>query len=170
MALLDRLKTVLFATAGLGLCGAAYAKEGQPAPWQLGFQPAATPIMEQIHGFHTYVTIIITLIALFVLFLLVYVMARFNERRNPNPSRTTHNTPLEIAWTVIPVLILVAIRPKHPVTATDRAVAGSRGAGDAVGAPTDGAAMAGTFDHFGGPFPPLVATGQARQRSILATF
>ena len=109
MALLDRLKTVLFTAAGLGFCGAAYAKEGQPAPWQLGFQPAATPIMEQIHGFHTYVTVIITLIALFVLFLLVYVMARFNERRNPAPSRTTHNTPLEIAWTVIPVLILVAI-------------------------------------------------------------
>jgi len=75
----------------------------------LGFQPAASPIMEQIHSFHTYVTIIITLIALFVLGLLVYVMARFNEKRNPNPTRTTHNTPLEIAWTVVPVLILVAI-------------------------------------------------------------
>jgi cytochrome c oxidase subunit 2 len=93
----------------LALCGAAYAKEGQPAPWQLGFQPPASPIMEQIHSFHTYVTIIITLIALFVLGLLVYVMARFNEKRNPNPSRTTHNTPIEIAWTVVPVLILVAI-------------------------------------------------------------
>jgi cytochrome c oxidase subunit II len=109
MALSHRLKTVMFAAAGSGICGAAFAKEGQPAPWQLGFQPAATPIMEQIHSFHTFVTIIITLIALFVLALLVYVMARFNEKRNPNPSRTTHNTPLEIAWTVIPVLILVAI-------------------------------------------------------------
>jgi cytochrome c oxidase subunit 2 len=109
MAICDRVKAVLAASASLVLCGAAYAKDGVPTPWQLGLQPAASPIMEQIHSFHTYVTIIITLIALFVLGLLVYVMARFNERRNPEPSRTTHNTPLEIAWTIIPVLILVAI-------------------------------------------------------------
>jgi cytochrome c oxidase subunit 2 len=109
MAICDRIKTVFLAAAPFALCGAAYAKEGQPTPWQLGFQPAASPIMEQIASFHTYVTIVITLIALFVLGLLVYVMARFNEKRNPDPSRTTHNTPLEIAWTVVPVLILVAI-------------------------------------------------------------
>jgi cytochrome c oxidase subunit 2 len=109
MAIFDRIKTVLGAAAILAFCGAAYAKEGQPAPWQLGFQPPASPIMEQIHSFHTYVTIIITVIALFVLGLLVYVMARFNEKRNPDPSRTTHNSALEIAWTVVPVLILVAI-------------------------------------------------------------
>jgi cytochrome c oxidase subunit 2 len=75
----------------------------------MGFQKANTPIMEQITSFHTYVTIIITIIALFVLALLVYVMSRFNEKRNPEPARTTHNTPLEIAWTVVPILILVAI-------------------------------------------------------------
>ncbi|HZJ11069.1 MAG TPA: cytochrome c oxidase subunit II [Methyloceanibacter sp.] len=109
MAIFDRLKTAFGAAAMLALCGPAYALEGQPAPWQLGFQPAASPIMHQIESFHTYVTIIITLIALFVLGLLVYVMARFNEKRNPEPSRTTHNTALEIAWTVLPVLILVAI-------------------------------------------------------------
>ena len=109
MAILDRVKAVLLAAASFGLCGAVFAKDGQPVPWQLGFQPAASPIMEQISSFNTYVTIIITVIALFVLGLLVYVMVRFNERRNPTPSRTTHNTPLEIAWTVIPVLILVAI-------------------------------------------------------------
>ncbi len=109
MAIFDRIKVAFGASASLVLCGAAYAKEGQPAPWQLGLQPGATPIMDQIHSFHTYVTIIITLIALFVLGLLVYVMSRFNEKRNPQPSRTTHNTPLEIAWTVVPVLILVAI-------------------------------------------------------------
>ncbi|MGH6831554.1 MAG: cytochrome c oxidase subunit II transmembrane domain-containing protein, partial [Methyloceanibacter sp.] len=78
MAIFARIKTVFAAAAMLALCGAAYAKEGQPAPWQLGFQPPASPIMEQIHSFHTYVTLIITLIALFVLGLLVYVMARFN--------------------------------------------------------------------------------------------
>ena len=65
--------------------------------------------MEQITSFHTYITIIITLIALFVLGLLVYVIVRFSEKRNPEPARTTHNTPLEIAWTIVPVLILVAI-------------------------------------------------------------
>jgi cytochrome c oxidase subunit 2 len=109
MAIRVRLTTVLMALTPIAWCGAAYAKEGQPAPWQLGFQPAASPIMEQITSFHTYVTIIITVIALFVLGLLVYVMSRFNEQRNPDPSRTTHNTALEIAWTIVPVLILVAI-------------------------------------------------------------
>jgi len=109
MAIRDRLTTVFVAAAPIALCGAAYAKDGQPAPWQLGFQPAASPIMEQITSFHTYVTIIITVIGLFVLGLLIYVMSRFNERRNPDPSRTTHNTTLEVAWTIVPVLILVAI-------------------------------------------------------------
>ncbi len=109
MAICDRIKTVLVAAVPMALAGAACATEGQPAPWQLGFQPAASPIMEQITSFHTYVTIIITVIALFVLGLLVYVMGRFNEKRNPDPSRTTHHTALEIAWTVLPVLILVAI-------------------------------------------------------------
>jgi cytochrome c oxidase subunit 2 len=65
--------------------------------------------MEQITSFHTFVTVIITVIALFVMGLLIYVMVYFNEKRHPQSSRTTHNTMLEIAWTVIPVLILVAI-------------------------------------------------------------
>lgn len=109
MAIGNRLTTVLGAAASFVLCGQAYAKDGMAVPWQIGFQPAATPIMEQIRSFHAYVTIIITLIALFVLGLLIYVMVRFNERSNPEPSRVTHNTGLEVAWTVIPVLILVAI-------------------------------------------------------------
>ena len=108
MAILNRILIVAF---GLAFAGPAFAEtgDGQPAPWQMGFQKANTPIMEQITSFHTYVTIIITIIALFVLALLVYVMSRFNEKRNPEPARTTHNTPLEIAWTVVPILILVAI-------------------------------------------------------------
>lgn len=111
MAICKGMKTALGMVASFALCGGAYAKEGlgMAEPWQLGFQSAASPIMEQIHAFHTYVTIIITLIALFVLALLIFVMARFNERSNPQPSRATHNTVLEVAWTVIPVLILVAI-------------------------------------------------------------
>jgi len=98
------LVAALFASSG-----AAFAKDGQPVPWQMYFQSANTPIMEQITSFHTYVTIIITVIALFVLGLLVYVMLRFNEDRNPQSSRTSHNTALEVAWTVLPILILVAI-------------------------------------------------------------
>ncbi len=91
------------------MSGPALAGDGQPSPWQMGFQKAASPIMEQINSFHTFVNIIIVAIALFVLGLLVYVMVRFNEKRHPQSSRTTHNTALEVAWTVIPVIILVAI-------------------------------------------------------------
>lgn len=109
MAIFHRTLTVLAALTGLALSGPALAGDGQPSPWQIGFQKAATPIMTQITDFHTYVTIIITVIALFVLGLLVLVMVRFNERRNPTPSRTSHNTPLEVVWTVVPILILVAI-------------------------------------------------------------
>ena len=111
MTICKGMKTGLATAASFALCGGAYAKEGvgMAEPWQLGFQTAVTPIMQQIHSFHTYVSIIITLIALFVLALLIYVMVRYNERANPQPSRATHNTALEIAWTVIPVLILVAI-------------------------------------------------------------
>ena len=75
----------------------------------MAFSPPPLQSWLRSSSFHTYVNIIIVLIALFVLALLIYVMARFNERRHPQPSRTTHNTALEIAWTVIPVLILVAI-------------------------------------------------------------
>jgi cytochrome c oxidase subunit 2 len=95
--------------AMLAASGPALAGDGQPSPWQMTFQKAATPIMEQITAFHTFVTIIAILVALFVLALLIYVMARFNEKAHPQPSRTTHNTALEIAWTIIPVIILVAI-------------------------------------------------------------
>jgi cytochrome c oxidase subunit 2 len=85
------------------------ALAAQPEPWGLGFQEAATPIMERVTDFHNLLLIIISLITLFVLSLLVYVMLRFNSRSNPVPLRTTHNTFVEIAWTVVPVVILVTI-------------------------------------------------------------
>ena len=109
MAIFHRMLTVFAALVGFALSGAAMAGDGQPTPWQLGFQDSATPIMTQITDFHNFINIIITVIALFVLALLVYVMVRFNEKRNPNPSRTSHNTALEVAWTVIPIFILVVI-------------------------------------------------------------
>ena len=64
MAICQRITTAFGAAASFALCGAAYAKDGQPVPWQIDFQPAASPIMEQIHSFNTYVTIIITLITI----------------------------------------------------------------------------------------------------------
>ena len=99
--------------AGLGaivLCvRAAFAAEGRPVDWQLGFQPAATPIAEQMHDFHTLVLVIITVITLFIMALLLWVMVRYNSKANPEPSRTSHNTTIEVAWTIIPVLILLVI-------------------------------------------------------------
>jgi cytochrome c oxidase subunit 2 len=87
----------------------AWAGMGQPSPGEMGLQGAASPVAEEIHKFYDLVNIIIVAIAVFVLLLLLYVMYRFNERANPTPSRSTHNTLLEVAWTVVPILILVAI-------------------------------------------------------------
>lgn len=95
--------------AGLCMTAPALAGSGQPSPRQIGFQDAVTPIAAQIHRVHDYVNFIIIVITAFVLLLLVYVMWRFSEKRNPTPSRTTHNTTVEVLWTVIPVFILVAI-------------------------------------------------------------
>jgi cytochrome c oxidase subunit 2 len=93
----------------LALAAPALAGSGQPSPGQMGFQQPATPIAEQIHWLHDYINIIIFAITAFVLALMLWVMWRFSEKRNPEPSRTTHNTMVEVLWTVIPVLILVTI-------------------------------------------------------------
>jgi cytochrome c oxidase subunit II len=94
---------------GLAVADAAWAGSGQPSPWQLGFQQAATPVMENIVWFHDFLLWLIVAITLFVLALLVIVIVRFNAKANPTPSRTTHNTLLEVMWTLVPVIILVAI-------------------------------------------------------------
>ena len=91
--------------AGLAKTAAAIGPEN----WQMGFQPAASPVMQQIQDFHDILLVIITLITLFVLGLLIYVMWRFSEKKNPTPSKTTHNTTLEFLWTVVPVIILALI-------------------------------------------------------------
>lgn len=105
-----RLTTLMAAAAAALLPAApALAGDGQPSPWQIGLQNAASPIFEQIHSFHNFILAIITVITLFVLGLLVYVVLRFNEKKNPTPSKTTHHTLLEVAWTIVPVLILVVI-------------------------------------------------------------
>jgi len=85
------------------------ASAAQPLPWQLGLQPPAGTIAEMADDLHNLLLVVITLISLFVLALLVYVGVRFRESANPVPSKTSHNTVIEILWTVIPVLILVGI-------------------------------------------------------------
>jgi cytochrome c oxidase subunit II len=82
---------------------------GQPHPWQFGFQAPATPVMDDIERFHGGVLIAITVVALFVLALLIAVVVKFNAKANPVPSKLTHHTGLEIAWTVLPIVILVFI-------------------------------------------------------------
>jgi cytochrome c oxidase subunit 2 len=109
MLVLKRL--VAFMVTSVTLLGAevALAATGQPEPWQLGLQKGATPVMDDIIWFHNFLLWIISAIALFVLALLIIVMVKFNARSNPTPSRTTHNTVIEVVWTLVPVLILVTI-------------------------------------------------------------
>jgi cytochrome c oxidase subunit II len=110
MQVISRL-TVGAAAVGtlLMTSGLAFAGLGQPVPWQLGLQEAASPVMTDIISFHDFLLWIISAITAFVLILLIIIMIRFNARTNPTPSRTTHNTLLEIIWTIVPVIILVTI-------------------------------------------------------------
>lgn len=88
---------------------ASAAAHAAPKLWEATFQPAATPVMASITEFHHLLLVIITLIVALVLGLLIYVMFRFREGRNPVPTRTTHNTLIEVIWTVVPIIILVII-------------------------------------------------------------
>ena len=91
----------------------AFAQElpviGKPVDGGLNFQPAATELAVDIHWLDTMLNYVITAIVLFVLGLMIYSFIRFNRRANPKPATFTHNTPIEIAWTAIPILILVGI-------------------------------------------------------------
>ncbi|MGK7864699.1 cytochrome c oxidase subunit II [Falsiroseomonas sp. E2-1-a4] len=100
------------ALAAFGVPAAALAQEamiGAPQPWGMGLQASGGPIKDAISSFNALVFWIIVAITIFVAALLAYVVWRFRASANPNPSRTSHNTTLEIAWTVVPVLILVVI-------------------------------------------------------------
>ena len=97
---------------GLGfllMFAADRAQAAAPVPWQMGLQAPAGSIAEMATNLHDLLLVVITLISLFVLGLLVYAGVKFHASRNPKPSKTTHNTVIEILWTVIPVLILVGI-------------------------------------------------------------
>lgn len=82
---------------------------GAPVERGMGFQTAATELARDLQWLDAFLLVIITVITLFVLLLLIVVIARYNKRANPNPARFTHNTPLEMAWTIIPVVILIVI-------------------------------------------------------------
>jgi cytochrome c oxidase subunit 2 len=98
------------AATALAAAGAALAATaGQPSPWEYTLQPSASPVMDSITWFHNFLLWIITAITVFVLILLITVAVRFNARTNPVPSKTTHNTLIEVVWTIVPVLILVGI-------------------------------------------------------------
>jgi cytochrome c oxidase subunit 2 len=103
----------LLRTTGLGaaLAGVLSATPALALPydWQMGFQPAISPVMEQIESFHNELFWIITFVSLFVLALLGVVVVKFRASANPVPSKVHHNTLLEVAWTIIPVIILVVI-------------------------------------------------------------
>ncbi|HEY4171921.1 MAG TPA: cytochrome c oxidase subunit II [Rhodopila sp.] len=109
------VKWLLATVAGLvfGLTAAPFAWAqgviGQPKPWEMGMQHSYGPIKDRIIHLHDLVLVIITIITVFVGGLLLWVIFRYNAKRNPVPSQTTHNPILEVAWTVIPVLILVVM-------------------------------------------------------------
>tara|TARA_R110002124_G_scaffold48028_5_gene142242 strand:- start:17260 stop:18141 length:882 start_codon:yes stop_codon:yes gene_type:complete len=92
-----------------GSLGFSAASVAQPKPWQVTFQEAASPVMEQINSFNTFTLWIVVPIVVLVLALLIICAVRFNSNANPTPSKTTHNTIIEIVWTVVPVLILVVL-------------------------------------------------------------
>jgi cytochrome c oxidase subunit 2 len=91
------------------LACAADEETGIAKPWQLNLQLPVTPVMEKLYSLHSWLLILITVITIFVLILLAYVCIRFSAKNNPVPSKTTHNTLIEIIWVTIPILILVAI-------------------------------------------------------------
>ena len=82
---------------------------GQPLPWQLNFQDAASPVMEGLHDMHNLLLYVITGIAVVVFLLLAYIFYKFHHRRHPTPITFTHNTTLEVLWTIIPIIILIII-------------------------------------------------------------
>src|SRR5882672_1120777 len=100
---------ILSSIAGVGLASGAQAQTppvpviGIPHDWQMNFPASYTPLMEKVAALHDLLLVIITLISLFVLGLLLYAMWRFHASRNATASAVTHNTVIEIAWTIIPI-------------------------------------------------------------------
>ncbi|HET7334266.1 MAG TPA: cytochrome c oxidase subunit II, partial [Rhizomicrobium sp.] len=102
-------RTLVGAGAVTAAMGWATSAMAAPKPWEYNFQPAVTPVMQDIEDFHKLLLYITVAITLFVLALLVWIIIRYNHKSNPVPSKTHHNTVLEVVWTVVPVIILVLI-------------------------------------------------------------
>ena len=102
-----------FISAALALAGMPAAAnepyQGKPEPWQLWLQPAYSPVKQRIEWLNDYLHVIAAVICVIVLALMIYVCARFSAKNNPVPSKTSHNTLVEIIWTVLPVIVLVTI-------------------------------------------------------------
>lgn len=113
MRLLTKLNAAALGLAATFAAGAASAQAlevvGQPLDRGIGFQPAATELARDLQGLDHMILYIITVITIFVTGLLIWVMIRYNQRANKTPAKFTHNTPLEIAWTAIPIVILIFI-------------------------------------------------------------
>ena len=109
MGLFSKLSKLGASLTACFAMGIAAASASQPKDWQLGFQEAATENMEMITSFNDFLLILMAAISVFVLGLMLYVMVRFNAKANPEPSKTTHNTLVEVVWTVVPIVILVVI-------------------------------------------------------------
>lgn len=84
-------------------------RANEPVPWQRGFQPSATPIMDKIVALHDHLLFIILIVGLLVCSLMLYVLWRFRASRNPEPSTTTHHTLLEVVWTAVPALVVLVL-------------------------------------------------------------
>lgn len=120
MQIAAKLKSATTGILAMGLPGAALAQDqvlpdlpvlGKPTDGGMGFQPAATSIMTDVIWMDSFLLWIIAAISVFVTILLLVCIFRFNRRANPVPARFTHNSPLEVAWTIVPILILIAIIP-----------------------------------------------------------
>jgi len=83
--------------------------DGAPEPWGIGFQEAASPVMTRITEFHNFLLYITTAIVIFVFLLLLYIIVKFNAKANPEPNIFSHNTLIEVIWTVVPIIILIVI-------------------------------------------------------------
>jgi cytochrome c oxidase subunit II len=108
-SLMAGLATALFLLPSLAFALDEQPVVGMAKPWELGLQAAASPVKHQVDAFHDMLLVIITAIALFVLALMIFVIVRFNSHTNKEPSKTSHNTVIEIIWTAVPVIILIVI-------------------------------------------------------------
>ncbi len=111
MGIIRSILFVLVPAIGLAIVSLAETAvaAGRSEPWQMWFQPAASPVMERIIEFHNFIFIIEVSIVVLVLVLMGYIIIRFNSKSNPVPSKTTHNTILEVAWTAVPLLLVIII-------------------------------------------------------------